>query len=217
MEETASYLEAIEAIYEDSVHTADERVCNLESDTLDLLIAYQNECKQATKATDPDGLHKCAQANIWQLLSALIASTADKGIYLSENFVKKYDKVEFVGDDFGNYVRDTYDVRKWKEPQHETRPEPQQTINAPSWENLTDDEKWLFHCKADYDSFINSCTNNKPDPKGVADYYIDKIHNIDLDSKWGARKELHKLLKEWGIVKVKYEHFNRVLNQQFKA
>lgn len=124
MEETASYLEAIEAIYEDSVHTADERVCNLESDTLDLLIAYQNECKQATKATDPEELHKCAQSNIWQLLSALIASTADKGIYLSEDFIKKYDKVEFVGFDFGNYVRESYSVRKWK-PQHKA-PETQQ-------------------------------------------------------------------------------------------
>lgn len=203
-----AYFEAIIEMYEDSVHTEARCVKTLETDTLWLLSEYRKIVEAKDNSPEEKQKHRIAQSNLWQLLSVLIASTADKGIYLSEAFIKKYDKVEFVGDNFGEYVRETYNVRKW---------EPQQTIKAPSWETLTDDEKWLFHCKADYSSFINSCTNNKPDPKGVAEYYIDTIHNIKLDSKFGARKQLHKLLKKWGIVKVKYEHFNKVLNQQFRA
>lgn len=213
--QATAYFETIIEMYEDSVHTEARCVATLETDTHWLLIEYRRIVEAKDNSPEEKQKHHIAQSNISQVLSALIASTADKGIYLSEDFIKMHDKVEFLGSEFGEYVRDTYNVRKWK-PQHKA-PEPQQTINAPSWEKLTDDEKWFFHCKADYDSFINSCTNNKPDPKGVAEYYIVTIHNIQLDSKYGARKQLHKLLKKWGIVKVKYEHFNKVLNQQFRA
>jgi hypothetical protein len=98
----------------------------------------------------------------------------------------------------------------------EPRQEAHSKINAPSWGNLTDDEKWFFCCKADYDKFINFCAENKPDPKGVAEYYVTNIHNVKFDYK-RTRKQLHKLLKKWGIVKVVYEHFNKVLNQEFNS
>ena len=113
-----AYFDNIIEMYEDSVHTAAERVATLESDTLGLLIEYRRIVKAKDSNSENKQKHRIAQSNLWQLLSVLIASTADKGIHLSEDFITKYGKVEFVGDDFGNYVRETYSVREWKEPQH---------------------------------------------------------------------------------------------------
>lgn len=115
--QTTAYFDTIMEVYEDSVHTAAERVATLESDTLWLLIEYRRNVEANDNSPEEKQKHRIAQSNLWQLLSVLIESTADKGIYLSEAFIKKYEKVEFVGGDFGNYVRDTYSVRKWK-PQH---------------------------------------------------------------------------------------------------
>lgn len=77
-----------------------------------------------------------AQGNLCQLLSVLIASTADKGIYLSEAFIKKYENVDFVGIPFGKYVRECYNVRKWHtpEPQQKHTEAPQQPIEGNSGE-----------------------------------------------------------------------------------
>lgn len=115
--QTTAYFDTIMEVYEDSVHTAAERVATLESDTLWLLIEYRRNVEAKDNSPEEKQKHRIAQSNLWQMFSILIASTADKGIYLSEAFIKKYEKVEFVGGDFGNYVRDTYSVRKWK-PQH---------------------------------------------------------------------------------------------------
>ena len=125
--QSEAYFDTIMEVYEDSVHTAAERVATLESDTLWLLEAYRRIVEAKDNSPEDKQKHHIAQSNLWQLLSALIASTADKGIYLSENFIKRYYKVELVGDDFGNYVRDTYSVREWKEPQPEA---PQQANNC---------------------------------------------------------------------------------------
>lgn len=125
-----AYFDTIVEVYEDSTHTAAERVATLESDTLWLLIEYRRIVEAKDNSPEEKQKHRIAQSNLWQLLSALIASTADKGIYLSEDFIKKYDKVEFVGDDFGNYVRETYSVREWKEPQHKAPEALQQPVEG---------------------------------------------------------------------------------------
>ena len=66
----------------------------------------------------------------------MIASTADKGIYLSEAFIKKYENVDFVGFPFGKFVRKCYNVRKWHtpEPQQKHIEAPQQPIGGSSGE-----------------------------------------------------------------------------------
>ena len=116
--QTIAYYETIIEVYEDSVHTAAERVATLESDTLWLLIEYRKIVEAKDNSPEEKQKHRIAQSNLWQLLSVLIESTADKGIYLSEAFIKMYDNVEFVGSKFGKYVRESYSARKWK-PQHE--------------------------------------------------------------------------------------------------
>lgn len=125
-EKAAGYFDAVMEVYEDSVHTAAERVATLESDTLWLLIEYRRIVEAKDNTPEEKQQHRMAQGNLWQLLSGLIASTADKGIYLSEAFIKKYENVDFVGFPFGEYVHDVYKVRKWQYP------EPQQKhIEAP--------------------------------------------------------------------------------------
>ena len=47
----------------------------------------------------------------------MIAPSADKGIYLSEAFIKKYENVDFVNFPLGDFVRDVYKVRKWESPE----------------------------------------------------------------------------------------------------
>ena len=131
-EQAAGYFDKIIEVYEDSVHTAGERVATLESDTLWLLIEYRRNVKAIDNTPEPEERqqHRIAQFNLWQLLSTLIASTADKGIYLSEAFIKKYEYVDVIGFTFGQYVRDTYKVRKWQSPEpQKTAPESPQQPN----------------------------------------------------------------------------------------
>ena len=87
----------------------------------------------------------------------------------------------------------------------------------PLWDDLKDSDKKLFNCQYDYNILIELCKKNQPTPKEVAEYYIDTIHNIDFDNNWGGKKRLHNLFKEWGVVKVQYEQFNRVLNEEMRA
>lgn len=87
----------------------------------------------------------------------------------------------------------------------------------PLWDDLKDSDKKLFNCQYDYNILIELCKKNQPTLKEVAEYYIDTIHNIDFDNNWGGKKRLHNLFKEWGVVKVKYEQFNRVLNEEMRA
>lgn len=135
-EQAARYFDSIMEVYEDSVHTPNERIAYLETDTLWLLVEYRKIVEAKDNTPEEKQQHHTAQSNLSLLLSGLIASTADKGIYLSEAFIKKYDKVEFMGDDFGNYVRDTYSVREWKdpEPQQKETAAPQQPDNGSSGE-----------------------------------------------------------------------------------
>lgn len=135
-EQAAGYFDTIMEVYEDSVHTAAERVATLESDTLWLLIEYRKIVEAKDNTPEEKQQHRIAQSNLWQLLSFLIASTADKGIYLSEAFIKKYETVDFVGISFGKYVRDCYNVRKWHtpEPQQKHTEAPQQPIGGNSGE-----------------------------------------------------------------------------------
>lgn len=93
---------------------------------------------------------------------------------------------------------------------------------SPSWDELTDDEKWLFYCESFYNKFIDECAKNKPDTQGVVKLYKEIIDirednevinlNNRLTNKWGAKKLLHELLHKWGIVKVRYEQLDRVIN-----
>lgn len=157
-EQAARYFDSIMEVYEDSVHTPNERIAYLETDTLWLLVEYRKIVEAKDNTPEEKQKHHTAQSNLSVLLSGLIASTADKGIYLSEAFIKKYDKVEFMGDDFGNYVRDTYSVREWKdpEPQQKHTEAPQQPIggnsgelagngneNAPEGENVPPIENYI--------------------------------------------------------------------------
>lgn len=120
--QATAYFETIMEVYEDSVHTAAERVATLESDTLWLLVEYRRIVEAKDNSPEEKQKHRIAQSNLWQLLSVLIESTADKGIYLSEAFVKKYNEVEFVGSEFGEYIRESYSVRKWKAPKPQQKP-----------------------------------------------------------------------------------------------
>jgi hypothetical protein len=123
-------------VYEDSVHTANERVATLESDTLWLLVEYRRIVEAKDSTPEEKQLHRTAQGNLSELLFALIASTADKGIYYSESFIKKYGNVKFASTTFGNFVNSTYKVRKWQtpEPQQKHTETPQQPIGGNSGE-----------------------------------------------------------------------------------
>ncbi len=157
-DQAARYFDAIMEVYEDCVHTANERVATLESDTLWLLVEYRRIVEAKDNTPEEKQQHRMAQGNLWQLLSVLIASTADKGIYLSEAFIKKYENVDFVGIPFGKYVRECYNVRKWHtpEPQQKHIEAPQQPIggnsgelagngneNAPEGENVLPTENYI--------------------------------------------------------------------------
>lgn len=157
-DQAARYFDTIMEVYEDCVHTANERVATLESDTLWLLVEYRRIVEAKDNTPEEKQQHRMAQGNLWQLLSELIASTADKGIYLSEAFIKKYENVDFVGIPFGKYVRECYNVRKWHtpEPQQKHIEAPQQPIggnsgelagngkeNAPEGENVPPIENYI--------------------------------------------------------------------------
>ena len=157
-DQAARYFDTIMEVYEDCVHTANERVATLESDTLWLLVEYRRIVEAKDNTPEEKQQHRMAQGNLWQLLSVLIASTADKGIYLSEAFIKKYENVDFVGIPFGKYVRECYNVRKWHtpEPQQKHTEAPQQPIggnsgelagngkeNAPEGENVPPIENYI--------------------------------------------------------------------------
>ena len=157
-DQAARYFDTIMEVYEDCVHTANERVATLESDTLWLLVEYRRIVEAKDNTPEEKQKHRMAQGNLWQLLSVLIASTADKGIYLSEAFIKKYENVDFVGIPFGKYVRECYNVRKWHtpEPQQKHIEAPQQPIgdnsgelagngkeNAPEGENVLPTENYI--------------------------------------------------------------------------
>ena len=135
-DQAARYFDTIMEVYEDCVHTANERVAILESDTLWLLVEYRRIVEAKDNTPEEKQQHRMAQGNLWQLLSVLIDSTADKGIYLSEAFIKKYENVDFVGIPFGKYVRECYNVRKWHtpEPQQKHTEAPQQPIGGNSGE-----------------------------------------------------------------------------------
>ena len=157
-DQAARIFDTILEVYEDCVHTANERVATLESDTLWLLVEYRRIVEAKDNTPEEKQQHRMAQGNLWQLLSVLIASTADKGIYLSEAFIKKYENVDFVGIPFGKYVRECYNVRKWHtpEPQQKHTEAPQQPIggnsgelagngkeNAPEGENVPPIENYI--------------------------------------------------------------------------
>ena len=135
-DQAARYFDTIMEVYEDCVHTANERVATLESDTLWLLVEYRRIVEAKDNTPEEKQQHRMAQGNLWQLLSVLIDSTADKGIYLSEAFIKKYENVDFVGFPFGEYVRECYNIRKWHtpEPQQKQIEAPQQPIGGNSGE-----------------------------------------------------------------------------------
>lgn len=122
--------EKIIELYEDSVHSENERIKTLESDTLWLLSEYRKIIKTKDNTPEEKQKNRIAQNNIGNLLFTLIASTADKGIYLSEAFLKQYEQVECIGFTFGDYVRNCYNARNWmagRKPQPET---PQQANNG---------------------------------------------------------------------------------------
>lgn len=241
--QATAYFETIMEVYEDSVHTAAERVATLEGDTLWLLAEYRKNVEAKDNSPEEKQKHRIAQSNLWQLLSVLITSTADKGIYLSEAFIKKYDNVEFVCSEFGEYVRDTYNVRGWKapEPQHEapegangesgeiqgnenkkTSEAKETPRKSQTWDELTDDERWLFYCENYYNKFIDECAKNKPDTQGVVKLYkriiIIKEDNevvnlkVRLTNKWKSKKLFHTCLQKWKIVKVGYPQLVKVIN-----
>ena len=112
------FFENIIPIYEDSLHTPEERAQILESDTLWLL----NDMVQADRTInrrDPDPKQRIPFFNYRYLLETLIQSTADKGIYLSESFVKAWNNVDMGAYSFGKFVRDTYAPKWWEtKPQH---------------------------------------------------------------------------------------------------
>lgn len=112
------FFDNIIPIYEDSVHTPQERAKILENDILWLL----NDMVQADKAIDrsnPDRQQRIPFFNYRDLLQSLILSTADKGIYLSESFVKAYENVDMGAYSFGEFVRNSYSPKWWEvEPQH---------------------------------------------------------------------------------------------------
>lgn len=135
-EQAARYFDSIMEVYEDSVHTPNERIAYLETDTLWLLVEYKKIVEAKDNTPEEKQQHHTAQSNLSLLLSGLIASTADKGIYLSKAFIKKYEKVDFVTFSFGDFVRDVYKERKWQspEPQQTATEAPQQPDNGSSGE-----------------------------------------------------------------------------------
>lgn len=135
-EQAARYFDTIMEVYEDSAHTPDERIAYLETDTLWLLVEYRKIVEAKDNTPEEKQQHHTAQSNLSILLSGLIASTADKGIYLSEAFIRKYENVDFVSFPFGDFVRDVYKVRKWQspEPQQAAIAAPQQPDKSSSGE-----------------------------------------------------------------------------------
>ena len=135
-EQAARYFDSIMEVYEDSVHTPNERIAYLETDTLWLLVEYRKIVEAKDNTPEEKQQHHTAQRNLSVLLSGLIASTADKGIYLSEAFIKKYENVDFETFSFGDFVRDVYKERKWQspEPQQTATEAPQQPDNGSSGE-----------------------------------------------------------------------------------
>ena len=157
-EQAARYFDSIMEVYEDSVHTPNERIAYLETDTLWLLVEYKKIVEAKDNTPEEKQQHHTAQSNLSLLLSGLIASTADKGIYLSKAFIKKYENVDFVTFSFGDFVRDVYKERKWQspEPQQKHTEAPQQPIggnsgelagngneNAPEGENVPPIENYI--------------------------------------------------------------------------
>lgn len=118
------FFDNIIPIYEDSVHTPQERAKILEKDILWLL----NDMVQADKAIDrsnPDRQQRIPFFNYRNLLRSLILSTADKGIYLSESFVKAYENVDMGAYSFGEFVRNAYKPAWWEvQPQQKKIKEP---------------------------------------------------------------------------------------------
>ena len=117
-------LDNIMPLYEDSVHTATERAETLESDTLWLLTDMVKE-DRAINRRNPNDQHRIAFINIRYVLETLIASTAAKGIYLDEAFVKAYENVDMGIMSFGEFVSNTY-TKWWKR-----KPHPEQTTKKP--------------------------------------------------------------------------------------
>ena len=157
-EQAARYFDSIMEVYEDSVHTPNERIAYLETDTLWLLVEYRKIIEAKDNTPEEKQQHHTAQSNLSLLLSGLIASTADKGIYLSKAFIKKYENVDLVTFSFGDFVRDVYKERKWQspEPQQTATEAPQQpdngssgelagngNENAPEGENVPPTEKYI--------------------------------------------------------------------------
>lgn len=128
------FFDNIIPIYEDSVHTPQERAKILEKDILWLL----NDMVQADKAIDrsnPDRQQRIPFFNYRNLLQSLILSTADKGIYLSESFVKAYENVDMGAYSFGEFVRNAYKPAWWEvQPQQKPTATPQQPIGGNSGE-----------------------------------------------------------------------------------
>ncbi len=120
------FFDNIIPIYEDSVHTPQERAKILEKDILWLL----NDMVKADKAIDrsnPDRQQRIPFFNYRNLLQSLILSTADKGIYLSESFVKAYENVDMGAYSFGEFVRNAYKPAWWEvQPQQKHTEAPQQ-------------------------------------------------------------------------------------------
>lgn len=178
-DQAARYFDTIMEVYEDSAHTASERVATLESDTLWLLVEYRRIVEAKDNTPEEKQQHRMAQGNLWQLLSGLIASTADKGIYLSEAFIKKYENVDFVGFPFGEYVRGCYNVRKWHtpEPQQKHIEAPQQPIGGSGGELAGNDKK--THKERTKKTFKDRIAGNVD-----SDALIAKLHTL-MDSKKG--------------------------------
>ena len=178
-DQAARYFDTIMEVYEDCVHTANERVATLESDTLWLLVEYRRIVEAKDNTPEEKQQHRMAQGNLWQLLSGLIASTADKGIYLSEAFIKKYENVDFVGFPFGKYVRDCYNVRKWHtpEPQQKHTEAPQKPIGGISGELAGNGKK--THKEHTKKTFKDRIAGNVD-----SDALIAKLHTL-MDSKKG--------------------------------
>ena len=128
------FFDNIIPIYEDSVHTPQERAKILEKDILWLL----NDMVKADKAIDrsnPDRQQRIPFFNYRNLLQSLIRSTADKGIYLSESFVKAYENVDMGAYSFGEFVRNAYKPAWWEvQPQQKHTEAPQQPIGGSSGE-----------------------------------------------------------------------------------
>ena len=178
-DQAARYFDTIMEVYEDCVHTANERVAILESDTLWLLVEYRRIVEAKDNTPEEKQQHRMAQGNLEQLLSALIASTADKGIYYSESFIKKYGNVKFASTTFGNLVNSTYKVRKWQtpEPQQKHIEAPQQPIGGSGGELAGNDKK--THKEHTKKTFKDRIAGNVD-----SDALIAKLHTL-MDSKKG--------------------------------